>query len=906
MRYITLLATLFLTLLLTACGGGGGSPGTNVAGGGTTATVVIPTPTLVVSLFNAANASVNTIAVGSAFTARATVRDAAGVAVTNRLVTFNVINSAIATVNPSTALTNTSGVAEVTIAPVSIQAQGATTLAASAVVGTATVMSQVDFSVVSTAVTSTPTVAVGIFNASNARVSSITFAGGFTARATVLDAAAAPVVNRLVTFSVTDGTLATLNPATALTNASGVAQVNIAPTSLSAQGATTLSANASLGTSTVATQLDFAVVPTVGVSTPTVTLTIVNAGNTRVSSIAVGGGFIARATVLDTASVPVANRLVTFSLTDSSIATLNPLTALTNASGVAEVNVSPASISAQGATTLAASATVGTATLATRLDFAVTSSSLTLSSIRLGSANLPSAGNTGVAVTALIAGVPSAAVPVNVVFAASCGRINGTAATVSVTTDGSGIASVVYTATNANGTLCSGPVAITASSPGAVIQTANLVVAAPVANAVSFISATPGQIFVAGAGAVEQSTLRYRAFAGVTPLPNVPVIMSFQVNPGGAGLNAAGVSANITVTTDSNGEALVTLFSGTIPGPVRIRGALVSDPSVFAESQNLTIASGPPSQRFMSLSVQTSNIEGQNIDGTSTRLTARLADRQGNAVADGTVVNFTAEGGQVAFSCATVQVNRISSCSVDFISQNPRRPNGRVSVLAFTEGTKDYVDVNGNNRFDPGIDTLIQLGDAFRDDNEDGLFQLGEFIVPRTSGGTTTVAQGWPFPSTGVGSDTLPTTVRQQAVLLFASSAAFITDALTTTVVATDVNGQPVSLSVPGGGYSTSGNFVSSFSFYLRSNDNRLLPMPAGTSVAVQAINANTQDNLACTVSRFAPTAVPNIQPTPNPLEDLSSLHSAFFTECKRGEDGFIITVTSPGGLITTFGRTFP
>jgi uncharacterized membrane protein len=232
-------------------------------------------------------------------------------------------------------------------------------------------------------------------------------------------------------------------------------------------------------------------------------------------------------------------------------------------------------------------------------------------------------------------------------------------------------------AVNTDGSLCSGDVNLSAAGAGAQTRSTKIVVAAPVANAVAFVSAAPSQIFVAGSGAAEQAVATFKVFAASgTPLPGVNVAFSIQENPGGVGLNASGATSNVTATTDQSGQASVSVFSGTIPGPVKVRAALVSAPSVFAESQNLTIASGPPSQRFMSLSVSSFNIEGWNVDGTPTRLTVRIADRQGNAVADGTVVNFTAEGGQVANSCATATVNKISSCSVDFVTQNPRPQGG--------------------------------------------------------------------------------------------------------------------------------------------------------------------------------------------------------------------------------------
>lgn len=606
--------------------------------------------------------------------------------------------------------------------------------------------------------------------------------------------------------------------------------------------------------------------------TPTVTLTIVNASNAVVTSVTVGGGFQARATVRSSSGSALANTLVTFSLTDSAIATLSQTTALTDASGVASVPIAPASITAVGAATLTATvtATSSTGTSATgtgRTDFAVTAAGLSLSPISVGSTSLASGGNTTLSVTALINSVASTGTPVNVSFSTSCGQINGldtAAGGVGVTTNGSGVASAAYTSVNKDGTLCSGAVNITATSVGATTRTAVLTVAAPVANAINFVSATPAQIFVAGSGSVEQSIVLFKVSAAAgTALPGVSVVFSIQTNPGGVGLNASGSTSNVTVTTDQAGQASVSVFSGTIPGPVKVRAALVSSPTVFAESQNLTIASGPPSQRFMSLSVATGNIEGWKVDGTSTTLTARIADRQGNAVADGTVVNFTTEGGQVANSCATTTVNKISSCSVNFISQNPRPAGGRVSVLAYLAGSKDYDDNNQNNIYDAG-DTLKQQGDAYRDDNENNVFDVSEFVVPR-GGVLTCTGAGGAFPSKADTCDAgLSTTVRQMAVLLFSSSSPVLTD---------------VSSKVAG------------ISFRLGSAENPLLPMPAGTTVAATPLADG------CTVVDIAGSPVVNVLATPGvPGEDLKTAVAIGLKGCAAGQ-GVNVKVTSPNGL---------
>lgn len=617
-------------------------------------------------------------------------------------------------------------------------------------------------------------------------------------------------------------------------------------------------------------------------------LSIVKAGAV-VSSVSVGGGYLARATVKDAAGAAVANKLVTFDLGGSSIATIDPTTALTNASGVAEVAIAPASLTSKGAASLTAKADVNRVAVSASIDFSVSAASLSLSTIRVGSANLPSGGNTPVEVTALVGGVATT-VPVNVTYAASCGRINSSneAGGVSVTTNGSGVASAVYSAVGADGTLCSGLVTLTASSAGALPQTISLTVAAPTANAVTFVSALPAQIFVAGSGAVDQAIVRFKVLSSVgTPLANVPVNFSILTNPGGVSIGAN------SATTDASGEAKVAVFSGTIPGPIKLRAALDSDSSVFAESQNLTVASGPPSQRFMSLSVETFNIEGWDIDGTPTRLTVRIADRQGNAVEDGTVVNFTAEGGQVASSCATTRANNISSCSVNFISQNNRPAGGRVSVLAYTEGTKDYVDVNSNNRFDSGIDTLIQIGDAYRDDNENGTFDAasGEFRIPRGFSGGVCVNAGAPYPSiASTCDDKLATTVRQQTTILFASSSPAVTSAINRAdITVPDGTGTKI-ISIP-----VAVNLVIGSEFH------PLLPMPAGTKVAATVVDSNSTDGASCSVS-FGPTGtpIPNIAPTNSPLADLATRHSVSLKDCRAG-DQLYIDVTAPSGLKTTF-----
>ncbi len=842
-------------------------------------------PSLSVAIYDATGKTVTNITAGGQYTARVTVKAASGAPVSSALVNYSLVGVAVATLSPNTALTNSAGVAEVTIAPASASSLGAATLLASSLVDGTGVSAQVNFAVQASSVVAVPTLTVGIYDSLGNAVNTIAAGGRYTARVSVKGGNGLPVPSTLVTYSVVGAAIATLSPNTALTNSLGVAEVAIAPVTLSSLGAASLSASAVVAGATVSSRMDFAVQASSTVTAPALTVTIHDASGASVNTIAIGGAYVARATVKDSSRLPVASALVNFDLGGASIATLSPETALTNSAGVAEVAIAPSSLSSIGAASLSANSNVAGASVSGQLDFSVQASSLSLAPVVVGSANLPSGGNTPVQVTALIGGAPSTGLAVNVSYAASCGRINGqdtSAGGVSVTTNGSGVAAAVYDAVTAGGELCSGAITITASSAGASPKSTTINVAAPSANAVVFVSSAPSQIFVAGSGAVEQAIVKFKVLSSAgTAMANVPVKFSIVVNPGGVGIGAASSTAATTVTTSASGEASVSVFSGTIPGPVKVRAELVSNSAVFSESQNLTVASGPPSQRFMSLSVETFNIEGWVIDGTSTQLTVRVADRQGNAVEDGTVVNFTAEGGQVARSCATTRVGGISQCSVAFQSQNPRPAGGRASVLAYLEGTKDYVDGNGNNRYDAGVDTLLNLGDSYRDDNENNGYDssTGEFLIPR--GGVLTCAgTGAPFPARVNTCDSnLSTTVRQQAVILFSSSNPLLV---------------------------TTEESSTGLSFRLSSLQNPLLPLPAGTTVSAEAFDTNSADGKNCSLAGTVfGSPIPNVNPGTNPGADLSTSHGVTLKDC-LSDDVVAITVRVPSGLGTTYRIRIP
>jgi len=401
---------------------------------------------------------------------------------------------------------------------------------------------------------------------------------------------------------------------------------------------------------------------------------------------------------------------------------------------------------------------------------------------------------------------------------------------------------------------------------------------------VNFVSASSPVIYVQGSGASTQATLKFKVLDATGAIyPNATVTAAITANPGGVGLNAAGSTAPLTLTSDSLGLVNFQIYAGTVPGPVQVKVSL--DDLAYAFSSNITVQSGPPAQDRFSLSAASYNLEGQNIDGITTTLAIRVADRQGNAVPDGTVINFTSGGGQIQPSCATTKANGISSCSVTFSSQQPRpaAQYGRVPILAFAEGVKIYVDNNRNNSYDVGADTLTDMGDAYRDDNENGSYDAGEFVLPR--GGSDACATGvWGTPARAntCNSQTAATTVRSQIVLMMATSEAELTvTAQSSTAVSFRAN-----------------------SLTLCADGSQCLPLASGTRFSASSSKASE-----CTAAIPAPEVVGVVFPTTNRNAQLGTTHLVSLTAA----DGktcsgktLSIKATSPAGTVTMVNFTIP
>ena len=616
---------------------------------------------------------------------------------------------------------------------------------------------------------------------------------------------------------------------------------------------------------------------------PTLRMALGGGGN----SISASGTSVAQATVFDANGAPIVGRLVTFT-GDSALIKFSPASGqvLTAAGGVASIQISPASVSSAGAGTIGAQTGVGTIVLASTFDFQLAAANLGLQSMNLGSGPLPAFGNRPISVVATINGVAASNSPVQLTFNASCGTV--TPATVN--TDSTGTASTTYSASLAT---CAGTtVTVSASAVGATPVSGPIIVAASIATNVQFISTTPQLIYLKDSVGTTQAQVVFKVLdSSGNPLQNKKLRVAVSNTAPGISLDTVGNASPVDLTTDGSGLVTVAVFSGTVPTSVNINATLLDSngvPTGISSSSNLlTVASGRPTQRSLSLAASKLSIEGLNLDGETTLLTLSMADRQGNPVPPGTQVNFVSESGvllpAVCFvppvipATASSPAIPTSACTVTLRAQGTRPVNGRVSILAYVAGEEDFVDANGNNIYDPG-ELFTDLGRAYRDDNSkatvpsdfngipisitNGQYDAGEFQQPRLGTSACVVGVGCAGDGVWGAAD-----VRQQATVVFASSVAQIVGTITTSgisLIINDINNNSV---------------------------------PTGSTISAIPVDRTSPNNLACAIAGDSSVKV---------LNTIETTFTGFiFKDCVFG-DAISIKVTTPLGTVTSRDFAIP
>lgn len=235
-----------------------------------------------------------------------------------------------------------------------------------------------------------------------------------------------------------------------------------------------------------------------------------------------------------------------------------------------------------------------------------------------------------------------------------------------------------------------------------------------VANAINFLSVSPADqsIVLAGSGGggrSESATLRFRVVdKNNTPVKGVAVTF--------AAVPATAVTLNIpTALSDSDGVVTTTVSSKTVATALVVR-ATVDTKTITTQSDTLLVTTGVATAAGFDLSASKYNLNSA-LSGDSSTITVRVVDVNGNPVADGVPVVFTATHGAVGSSsrggCTTVG----GACTVGYLVQEPRPADGvQARVTASTQIGNGTVISNGLNFVfsQPGLLDLfsVQTGGA--------------------------------------------------------------------------------------------------------------------------------------------------------------------------------------------------
>jgi len=314
---------------------------------------------------------------------------------------------------------------------------------------------------------------------------------------------------------------------------------------------------------------------------------------------------------------------------------------------------------------------------------------------------------------------------------------NGTAAiqpTAAVATS-TGTATATYVAQG-----CSGDDVVQASATVAstnLVATGTVHVAAGTIGSISFVSATPTNIALKGtgdSGRPESSTVVFKVLDS-SGGPRAGASVKFTLNSSVGGLTLTPTTA--TATSDVQGLAQIVVNAGTVATSVKVTAAITDvTPNITSQSSQLTVTTGIPTAANFSVGPACVNIEGWDIDGIQTKVTARMADRFQNPVPDGTAVSFHSKGAKIDPQCTTATTSTESGvCTVNFTSQAQKPSDGRVPLLAYAIGEESFTDSNGNGVFD-APEVFTDTSEAYEDDAQTGAYVVNDFFFDFNNNGT--------------------------------------------------------------------------------------------------------------------------------------------------------------------------
>lgn len=609
-----------------------------------------------------------------------------------------------------------------------------------------------DFSLPGQSVSISYTLDVFVLDANGQRVSSLTQGDEYQATAKVIEkrtttsaSGGAPRVTTSAAKGVsvafaTEANGGTFTPSsgTALSDSKGIAAVVMTAGGIA--GAYTLKADLIGDSGSADGSLDFAIGKTLS---PKISLSITDGQGHPVGAIAPGQvvtvnlnakrvGELADGTPTGELE-PAADALLTVS---SDAGVFSPTTGMvmTDATGYASVRYKAEVTS--GAFIMSASGMIGGVESVGTLAYRISAPPVRISSFFIAQPKLGAGGTTSIHVAVVGSDNKPYTTPLTVAFSSPCADA-GTANVTQQTKTINGEAVGTYTAIGG----CSGTDTVTAavSIPGSdlpLTASGTLEIAPASAGSIVFVKSDPSSIALAGRGSIEVPSMTTITFAvqslSGAPAPGAAVHFTLTTKAGGLSLSRG------SATSDSSGEVTVNVTAGTVATVFRVVATLHSNPAVSTQSGQVTVSTAAPDQDAFSVYAETLNPEAWNYDGVEVKIMARAADFFRNPVPDGTRVQFTTSGGSVDPSCEMTN----GSCEVVWRSQNPHPAKGRAVILATTNGDESLTDTNGDSVFTSGVDTWKDLPEAWRDDNENGRYDHGEFFLDADGNNAYSSANG--------------------------------------------------------------------------------------------------------------------------------------------------------------------
>ena len=285
--------------------------------------------------------------------------------------------------------------------------------------------------------------------------------------------------------------------------------------------------------------------------------------------------------------------------------------------------------------------------------------------------------------------------------------------------------------------------AVTAQKAIAITSAPSIGVTNPLdlANALNFLDVNPADksIVLAGSGGngrSESATLRFR----VVDKHNTPVkgaTATFGVSPPNA------VTLNIpSAISDADGVVVTTVSSKSFATAVVIKATVThTDGSVVSsQSDQLLVTTGSAAPQGFDLSATKYNLNS-NLSGDTSTITVRIVDTNGNPVADGVPVVFTANYGAVGTSTRGGCVTTGGACSVEYKVQDPRPADGEVTTVIASTQLGDGSSLSRSMNFKFVAASLLNVFDS----------QMGGMVPTFAFSGTCTATLFSAFGGTPAG-----------------------------------------------------------------------------------------------------------------------------------------------------------